>query len=140
MKELKNFKKHYLTAANKLALALLMRPESAKDICQLSTKRMLVDLEVDNGVDVDFFKTEYINFCQLIWKDMISLINFYLMVESNSAIRINSRMKKSVYIKQADKVYCYVINNMKSPHSQFSDLASSLLGEIHYRDHVKNHL
>tara|TARA_R110001583_G_scaffold194100_1_gene364271 strand:+ start:6668 stop:7090 length:423 start_codon:yes stop_codon:yes gene_type:complete len=137
MKELKNFKSHYLAAAYKLAMALLKHPESAAEMCQLSTKKMISDLEVDNDVDTNFFMSEYSYFCDRMWQDVTGLIEFYLETLDNSNIKINVKLNKNKYVTQANKVFTYVLANRKYESNQFSDKAATLLGEIHYQTHVK---
>jgi hypothetical protein len=137
MKELKNFKSHFLAAAYKLAIALLKHPESAAEMCQLSTKKMISDLELDNDVDTNLFMSEYSYFCDRIWQDVTGLIEFYLETLDNSNIKINVKLNKKKYVTQANKVFAYVLENRELEGSQFSDIAATLLGEIHYQIHVK---
>ena len=100
---------------------------------------MLSDLEIDNDVEAKLFEEEYKHFCQLIWQDVTALIEFYLKVEHSSSMNINARLRQEQYIQQADKVYSFIISNQKSTNNDFSDLSASLLGRIHYQDHVKRY-
>ena len=99
MKKLKNFEKHYLESAYKLAIALLKQPNSAAEICKLSTKKMLADLEKENRIPEGSFRSEYSHFCQLTWSEVTNLVEFYLHVLANSNIRKifkNSAKRKGV--------------------------------------------
>lgn len=140
MKELKNFKSHFLAAAFKLAMALLKHPESAAEMCQLSTKRMIFDLELDNDVDANFFMSECSYFCERIWQDVTGLIEFYLETVDKNNIKINVKLNKKKYVEQANKVFDYVLSNGNYKGRQFSHMAATLLGEIHYQRHVKPQL
>jgi hypothetical protein len=135
MKLLKHFNQYYLSAAYKLAMTLLKHPESAPDVCKLSIKNLIESVSVDSGINLNLLMTEHQYYCQLIWKDVTALIEFFYAVERTKNIRINHKQSKIKYISQANKVYNYIIENTDHNNRKFSLLAASLLGEVHFQFH-----
>ena len=137
MKKLKNFEKHYLESAYKLAIALLKQPNSAAEICKLSTKKMLADLEKENRIPEGSFRSEYSHFCQLTWSEVTNLVEFYLHVLANSNIKISKKQSKEKYIGQANKVFAHAAINIKLEKRNFSNMTTKVLGLIHYHLNIK---